>query len=133
MDVVKKIIRKGEYFDCLYPVTRVEGRTSSLMMGDTHEGSGDLGTLSVLPKASYNASHVRPLGRPDRKYDAGHDEKPLLADNYVKIAARPKGQYHAFVEHSRPEAAGLPVRHFKVTPTQLSACIFHIECHHRSC
>ena len=54
VDFVKKIRRKDEYFEYLYPVTWVEGRTSSLMMGDTHEGSGDLGTLSVLPKASYN-------------------------------------------------------------------------------
>ena len=49
-----------------------------------------------------NASHVRPLGRRDRKYDADASDQPLIAGNYVKIAARPKGQYHAFVRCFAP-------------------------------
>ncbi len=43
---------------------QVKGNTSYLMMGDKHERSEDLGTLSVLPKASYNALHQLLWGRP---------------------------------------------------------------------
>ena len=46
-----------------------------------------------------NAKHVRPLGRPGRKYDARRTTITLIVGNYAKTAARPKGQYHAIVSN----------------------------------
>jgi hypothetical protein len=46
-----------------------------------------------------NASLVRRWGRPDRQYKARITATLLMAGNYAKIEARPKGQYYAIVAH----------------------------------
>ena len=65
----------------------------------SHTSSSANNKTFIVSRERANASHVQPLGRPDRKYEARNTTETLIAGNYAKIAARPKGQYHAFVSH----------------------------------
>ena len=44
-----------------------------------------------------NASHVQPLGRHDDGQQTRNRHQTVMREGYAKIAARPKGLYHAFV------------------------------------
>ncbi len=44
-----------------------------------------------------NASHVQPLGRHDDGQRTRNVHQTLMREGNAKIAARPKGLYHAFV------------------------------------
>ncbi len=50
-------------------------------------------------KKNYNASHVQPLGRHDDGQRTAIWHQTVMREGYAKIAARPKGLYHAFVSH----------------------------------